>query len=129
MSEPKEKILDRCLRFIKEKPWYVWLSVPAFISSFLISMGQSKWSDGSVFRCWCNLVWVAMLVLLFPLFIILMGISQILRFSGVPDYMLNSENSIVLAIAMYICTYIFGVLATCVHVVWREKNITPRRKQ
>ena len=120
--------MRRILCFAKEKPWYVWLSALAFMGFFFISMSQSKWSDGSVFKCWWNLVWVGMLVLLLPSLIILMGVAQILRFSGVPDYMLNSDDSIVLAIAMYICFYVFGVLATCIHVAWREKVLAPRKK-
>ena len=128
MKKQKENVINRGLCFIKEKPWYVWLSVPAYTSFYFISMAQSKWSDGSVFKCWWNLMWITMLVLMLPSLVILMGIREVLRFFGVPSYMLNSNDSIALAIAMYICFYIFGVLATCVHVAWREKNIAPRKK-
>jgi len=128
-KKPKENMIARCLRFIKEKPWYVWLSAPAFMSFFFISMAQSKWSDGSVFKCWWNLTWVTFVVLLLPVFIIFMVVAQVLRSMGVLYFSLPSADLIGATIVMYLSVYVFGVLAICVHVSWREKTIAPRQKK
>ena len=125
----KENMIAKCWYFIKEKPWYVWLSVPAFMSFFFISMAQSKWSDGSVFKCWWNLAWVTMLVLLLPVPIIFMIVAQVLRSVGILYFSLPSADFIGATIVMYLLIYVFGVLATCVHVGWREKTIVPRLKK
>ena len=125
-KKPKENMINKFLRFIKEKPWYIWLSAPIFFSLILISMAQSKWSDGSIFKCWWNIVWIAWLILLLPLYIIFMIITQILRSTGV-SYLPPSADFVGGSIVMYLSIYLLGVLATCLHVDWRRKTIAPRK--
>ena len=126
-KKPKENMTNKFLCFIKEKPWYIWLSVPVFLIFPIISMAQSKLSDGSVFKCWWNITWIAWLVLLLPLYIIFMIIAQIILSTGISYFSLPSADFVGASIVMYLSIYVLGVLATCLHVDWRRKNIAPRQ--
>jgi len=122
MDAPRKNVIVRFFCFIKTKPWYIWLSLLAFMSFAVVSMLQSDGFVGAV-KCWWNLVWVSTLVLMLPILVLLRIVGHVLILLGVPYDLINSNDSVGIAIMMYVCIYIFGVLASCVHVAWREKNI------
>ena len=109
-----------------KKPWYIWLSVPAF--AFL-------WGD-TARRIWCiknkNLhkssamdIWIEALInmfkiticyLMFPTGLFILAIEL----AGNHSYLLRG---IVNCIAI-VLLYLLGVYATHKHILWREKYIS-----
>ena len=111
---------------VKKKPWYIWLSIPAFIllwgdSSRRIMFGKPYYNinDGHKInlgaRFWGNtfILWVGHLMILLPIFAMLM--SRINR--AAPSLSLITEWT------TFILAYLLGVYITYKHAIWREKNI------
>ena len=109
-----------------KKPWYIWLSLPAFmilwgdtVRRLMTSKNKDIIGKGLVFNMWLkalgNMFAIVICCLMLPMLLFAVLLNA------------TASNGIVYVVVSYsalICLYFLGVYATYRHAFWRENNIS-----